>query len=239
MKKAIFIACIAATICSFQACINLGKEKTYNGVELYHTPDVSDSIADSLGNYLVNSQFADGNAKTAQLTYNNGVYHFRYAVKSGADKADSIQKPVQYFASVLSSAVFSNRPVTVELCDDHMKTLKSFASKELGKKMVVNGVELYHTSAVTDAQTDSLANFLVKNQFATGKSITVQINKTANVYQFRIVVRPGVADDTAYVNNAKAFAASISTDVFGHAPVEIDLCDKYLNTILVVPMQKP
>jgi hypothetical protein len=217
-------------------CKNLGKEKIFNGVELYHTESVSDTLANKLGGYLVSSQFADGKAKTVQLTKTGDTYHFRFVVQDGADKDSGLAKSTKYFASLLSADVFDSAPVQVEMCDNLMNTLKTFASVELGKKKIVDGVELYHTAAVTDVQVDSLGSFLVKTGFADGKAKTAQITKSGNNYRFRLVVKAGTEKDPAYIANAKKYAGDMSNNVFGGAPLEIDLCDDYLNTVVVVPM---
>jgi hypothetical protein len=221
---------------AFWGCKNLGKEKIFNGVQLYHAEGVSDTLANSLGNYLISSQFADGRAKTVQITKTGDTYHFRFVVKDGAEKDSSISQSTKYFASLLSADVFNGAPVRVEMCDNLMNTLKSFTSVELGKKKIVDGLELYHTAAVTDAQADSLGSYLVATHFADGKSKTAQIAKSGATYQFRFVINPGVEKDPEYIKNSKVYGADISTGVFGGAPVELHLCDKYLNTLLAVPM---
>src|ERR1700743_872191 len=100
------------------ACNNLGDEKTYNGVELYHTKSVTDAEADKLGNYLVSEHFADGKAKTVQLNKSGDVYQFNFVVMEGADKDTAIIKNTKFFASMLSSQVFNGAKVEVHMCDE-------------------------------------------------------------------------------------------------------------------------
>jgi hypothetical protein len=236
MKHIRLIIAALLLMFAFYGCKNLGKEKVFDGVQLYHTGGVSDTLANTLGNYLISSQFADGRAKTVQVTKTGDTYHFRFVVKDNAEKDSSITQSTRYFASLLSADVFNGAPVRVEMCDDLMNTIKTFASVELGKKKIVDSVELYHTAAITDAQADSLGSYLVATHFANGKAKTAQIAKSGGTYQFRFVVNPGVEKDPDYIKNSKVYGADISAGVFGGAPVELDLCDKYLNTILAVPM---
>src|ERR1700742_3107831 len=174
------------------ACNNLGDKKIYNGVELYHSKNVTDAEADKLGNYLVTSQFADGKAKTVQLTKSGDIYQFNFVVKNGADKDTAIIKNTKLFASILSAQVFNGAKVEIHMCDEYMKSLKVFASDDLGKEKNFNGVELFYTKDITDAQVDSLGNYLVSAKFANGKEKTVQITKKGNTYQFRFVVKQGI-----------------------------------------------
>ena len=237
MKKTTLIIPFLMLSLFFSGCSNYGKEKTFNGVDLYHTENVTDQEADSLGSFLVSSKFADGNEKTVQLTKSGGTYNFRFVVKKGAESDESITKSFKYFASIISQKVFNGAPVTIVACDDHLNSLKSFPSDELGKDKTYNGVQLYHTKNIPDALADSLGKFLIASKFAEGKPMTAQIKKPGNTYQFKFVIKSGYEKDTSYLKNSKLFASELSTGVFGGAPVEVRLCDDYMNTLAVVPME--
>jgi hypothetical protein len=221
------------------ACNNLGDEKTYNGVELYHTKSVTDAEASKLGNYLVTSQFADGKDKTVQLTKSGDVYQFNFVVKNGVEKDTSIVKNTKLFASILSAQVFNGAKVEVHMCDEYMKSLKVFVSDDLGKEKNFDGTELFYTKDITEAEVDSLGSYLVREKFANGKEKTAQITKKQNTYQFRFVVKNGVDKDPDFLKNAKVFASDLSANVFAHSPVEVDLCDAYLSTLAAVQMDDP
>ncbi len=236
MKRITFLLPAFLLFFMLSACNNLGDEKTYNGVELYHTKSVTDAEAGKLGDYLVSSQFADGKTKTVQLTKSGNIYQFNFVVKDGADKDTSIAKSTKLFASMLSAQVFNGAKVEIHMCDEYMKSLKVFASDDLGKEKDFNGVQLFYTKDITVAQVDSLGNYLVSAKFANGKGKTVQITKKENTYQFRFVVKQGIDKDPDYLKNAKIFASDLSAHVFGNSPVEVDLCDAYLTTLAVVPM---
>ena len=236
MKKVIPVLSAFLLFFMLSACNNLGDEKTYNGVELYHTKSVTDAEASKLGDYLVSEHFADGKAKTVQLTKSGDIYQFNFVVKDGADKDTAIIKNTKLFSSMLSAQVFNGAKVEIHMCDEYMKSLKVFASDDLGKEKDFNGVQLFYTKDITIAQVDSLGNYLVSAKFANGKGKTVQITKKENTYQFRFVVKQGIDKDPDYLKNAKTFASDLSAHVFGNAPVEVDLCDAYLTTLEVVPM---
>ena len=106
-------------------CSNYGKQKVYDGVQLFHTDKVTDAEADSLGNYLVKEKFADGQEKTVQLTKSGDSIQFRMVVKAGIDKDQSQTKIFKFFATMLSAQVFNGEPLQLQLCDDHLNTLKT------------------------------------------------------------------------------------------------------------------
>ena len=236
MKKTILIISCVAIIVSFAGCSNYGKEKDFDGVELYHTQNVTDGEADKLGDFLVSSKFADGHEKTVQLTKTGSTYNFRFVVKKESANDPNVTKSFKYFASILSAKVFNGAQVNLDVCDDQLKTLSTFASEELGTLKTFDGIQLYHTKSIPDALADSLGNYLISSKFADGNEKTVQINKPAGIYQFKFIIKSGFEKDNAYLKNTKIFASELSGDVFKRAPVEVRLCDEFFNTLVVVPM---
>lgn len=105
-----------------------------------------------------------------------------------------------------------------------------------GNEKNFNGVQLFYTSTITEAEANSLGSYLMEIEFADGSEKTVQINKSNNTYEFRLVVKKGIEQDQEYIDMFKVFAADLSTDVFNGEQVDVHLCDEYLNTLRVTPM---
>lgn len=105
-----------------------------------------------------------------------------------------------------------------------------------GKEQTYNGVQLFHTTSVSDSEADKLGNYLIQSEFADGEYKTVQLNKTGGTYEFRMVVKKGVEQDQEYCNIAKAYAAEMSSTIFNGSQVDIHFCDESLNTLRVIPM---
>jgi hypothetical protein len=105
-----------------------------------------------------------------------------------------------------------------------------------GEEKTFNGVQLFYTSVITEAEADRLGAFLIDSEFANGEDKTVQITKSGNTYAFRMVVKKGVENDHEYAQIFKQVAAEISKNVFNNAPVDLHACDKYLNTLRVYIM---
>jgi len=105
-----------------------------------------------------------------------------------------------------------------------------------GKEKTFNGVQLFYTSVITEAEADRLGAFLIDSEYADGEFKTVQITKTGNTYEFRMVVKKGIENDQEYTQIFKQFAADISKNVFDSAQVDLHACDKYLNTLQVYIM---
>ncbi len=103
---------------------DMGKKKMFDGVELFYTNNIKSAEADSFGNYLIKSEFADGSDKVAQLTKNGGIYRFSFIVKNGAEQDTVSLKTSRLYAGEISKTVFSGSPVEIQLHDPYWTPLK-------------------------------------------------------------------------------------------------------------------
>ena len=125
MKKLITIlAVILFSSVILMSCTDHGKEKHFNGVQLFYTSSISESEANALGNYLIKGGFADGAEKTVQLNKSGNTYEFRMVVKTGIEKAQQNLDMGKLFAAEISTSVFNGKPVDVHFCDENLKTLR-------------------------------------------------------------------------------------------------------------------
>ena len=108
---------------------SLGQKKIFNGTYLYHTPQVSEKLAETLGHYLNTSGFTDGNRKDVQIDYKDQTYLFRMVFNTKVPFNEDLKKQFIGFASRLSSSIFMNKPVDVHLTDIFFKTLHVIPSK--------------------------------------------------------------------------------------------------------------
>jgi len=238
MKQYAFILALTLLFPLLQGCNNWGKEKDYNGVELYHTSSVTDAEADKLGNYLVTQKFADGTKKTVQITKSGNTYQFRFVLKDNVALAPALESTMSSLAGSLSGDVFNGAPVEIQACDEHLETKKTYQASTATSEKNFNGVQLLHTRDITDAEVDALGNYLVREKFATGDTKTVQLAKSGSTYQFRFVVKPGLDKDTTFVRHCSEFASQLSRDLYSGNPVEVQLCDNRMNTLATAQMSK-
>ena len=103
-----------------------------------------------------------------------------------------------------------------------------------GTRLEFNKGELFYTKSVSKAEAEKLGQYLVRQKFFDGQRKSVQLNKSGDTYEFRMVVKP------EFVNNADALrmygimASEVSLDVFDKAPVVIHVCDERLKTLKTV-----
>lgn len=117
---------LLAALFLLAGCTNYGTEKTFNGVQLYYTSDVTEAQADALGDYLIKSEFANGEAKTIQLARQGNTYEFRMVVKKGIENDAEYAEAFKIFAKDISDNVFNGSQVDLHACDENLETLRVF-----------------------------------------------------------------------------------------------------------------
>jgi hypothetical protein len=108
--------------------------------------------------------------------------------------------------------------------------------RNFGTEKKFNGTQMFYTSTVTENEVDILGAYLINSGFADGEQKTVQLNKSGNTYEFRMVVKKGIEQDQEYRTLGKAMASEISLAVFNGSNVDLHLCDENLKTLIVLPM---
>jgi len=112
-------------ICLMQtACNNYGsKYEAGKHIEVYYTDSVDQATAKRTGDFL-SRNISTETKKSFQLTRSGEIFTFRMVVDRKKIKELNDQA-LQAFALLLSDSVFNHKPVNVDLCDDHFKTIRS------------------------------------------------------------------------------------------------------------------
>ena len=108
-------------------------------------------------------------------------------------------------------------------------------NKSLGTKLDSNGCELYYTDGVSPKAAREALKFLVDDGFCDGTRKTTQLaTAEGGEYRFRIVWKEEALDDETYLAAAELFGANLSSRILEGAPVAVDLCDTYLQTLKTI-----
>jgi len=110
----------------------------------------------------------------------------------------------------------------------------SGCGQKYGKLLEFNGGQLYYTSSVTVDEANKLGQYLISGEFFDGNEITVQLNKTGNTYEFRMVIKKGIENDQQVIQLFKQMANELSVNVFEGSQVDMHLCDDHLKTLRVI-----
>ena len=103
-----------------------GSKLSFEGTDVYYTEEVTEEEAQRLGEYLVQTGFADGREKSVQLTKRDSVYLFRMVVMEGATKDSTNDLTFEAMAVTLSYNAFNKAPVQLEACDNRFNTLRVY-----------------------------------------------------------------------------------------------------------------
>ena len=103
-----------------------------------------------------------------------------------------------------------------------------------GNKLTFNGGDLYYASSVKETEAKKLGEYLTQGGFFDGSPKSVQIQKSGDIWEFRMVIKQGYEKNEEFAENMKEVAAELSKNVFGGALVDIHLCDPYFKTLRVV-----
>ncbi|REK24332.1 MAG: hypothetical protein DWQ41_15015 [Planctomycetota bacterium] len=99
--------------------------------ELYYTDNVEEAEAVKLGDYLETEvEYFSGDPRTVQLDRTGGSLVVRFCVQDGAWDDSQATRGFTAMEALLSTFVFEDENVVVELCDDVMET-----------RYVIEGVE--------------------------------------------------------------------------------------------------
>ena len=218
-----------------------GTEKSFDGVQLWYTSIITEKEADAMGSYLIESAFADGSEKIVQLNKSGNTYEFKMVVKTGIEQDQEYTELGKLFATEISNFVFNGEPVDVHFCDENLKTLRVLPMSnqiddDYGTEKSFDGVQLWYTSIITEKEADAMGNYLIESGFSDGMEKTVQLNKSGNTYEFRMVVKTGIEQDQEYAELGKLLATEISTFVFNREPVDVHFCDENFKTLRVLLM---
>ncbi|MBF8984015.1 hypothetical protein IZY60_10735 [Lutibacter sp. B2] len=115
--------------------------------------------------------------------------------------------------------------------------LSGCSGEDYGTKLTFGeNNELYYTENVTVEEAQALGDYLVKEGFFTndGNESSIQLNKTADIYEYRMVVNEGFEQDQDMIDAMKLVAHEISEKVFNGASLNVHLCDDTLKTLTVV-----
>jgi hypothetical protein len=159
VSREIIIGAILLGLLFVSSCSNYGKEKRFNGTQIFYTSAVSENDVDKLITYLVNSEFIDGGEKTVQLNKSGNTYEFRMVVKKGIEQDQEYKDLGKIMGAEISQNVFEGQNVDVHFCDDKLKTLVvlPMSSSKFFTNMVLVGTTW---SINIDDENESLGIFI-------------------------------------------------------------------------------
>ena len=104
-----------------------------------------------------------------------------------------------------------------------------------GKKLKYGTSEVYYTTNVTEDLAKKLGDYLEKAEFfQAGRRISVQLDKAADTFLFRMVVKKEFVNNPSYIESGKITITELSQNVFDSKPVLVHFCDDHLKTVRII-----
>lgn len=218
----------------FISCSNYGEKVTFNGTDVHYKEGVSKAEAEKLGQYLVDSEFADGKKKSVQLVRDKETNNltFRMVVADGTIENTKSDYIFNTFVGNLSET-FDYQPVDMHLCNNRFETLKVHSFNKAPKSIQVNATQIIYTDKVTLDEVNKLKDYLVDADFADDSPKTIEFDKKDGKFLFRMVVKEGFEKQDSNARILKIFGDNISKEAFGGAPLEVHMCNDTLETLRI------
>ncbi len=241
MKKLVFSLFLASSLMS---CTNYGKKVTSGNVEVYYKDGISEKEAKQTADLLYDGLKASGgdltDKKSGQLTLGmKDTIIYRMVVNK--EKLKLVKDVVfNRMGNALSSMVFQDMPVNVELTDDKFETFKTIyfekmaSNPDLGEKSTSGNVEVYAKGGVTLPFCEMLAEFLDKEIGEPDHIVSFSFSKNADgIYVVQMVSDRDKADNLTE-HDLKMMATRISVNVLEGAPLNFELADKEFNSFKTI-----
>jgi hypothetical protein len=216
------------------SCNNFGKKIVVDGTEVFYKDGATKSQAEQLATYLKKEGFSDGTKKSVQLSIDEKTSHFIFKMIVSEDVATSGKKDFVFKSFSRNLSKEFGKPFLFQLCDNQFKMMREFKPSDIPKSIYANKTQIFYTDPMTETAVNKLADFLISSGFSDNNAKSVEIIKNEDSYTFKMVIRQGLEKNAKNVAVLRRFADEISTNVFDNKPLELHLCDSYLNTLKTV-----
>ncbi len=211
-----------------------GRRVEFANGDVYYTENVQEEEARKLGEFFEQKKYFNEKRERVEVDRSGEIYKVRMPVSDDQQNSAAYLAGVKTMSLELSKNAFNDARVEIDLTDEKFNSLKVVPPTNYGTRLGFNGADLYYTPAVSAVEAKRLGTFLVKDKYFDGRPATVQLARSGQRYAFRVMVKPGLYKDTAFLQRCRLFGARLSRNVFGNAPVDMHLCNALFKTVTVV-----
>lgn len=212
------------------ACSNYGDKVVINNVDIYYKDGVSKELAEKLGRFLEENDFNEnGTEKSVQLSKvkDKDEYIFKMVIKD-----DAVGNPEYEYAFETMSRVLEpvlGKPVTVQVCDEYFKPLKTFEASKSTKALSQGGVELVFTRNIQANEAQAVLNYWSEIASEDAEN-TIMLDKQDGKYIFKMVILEEYYKDTS-LDYAFLELKNAVKEVLKTSDLDLILCDDDMITV--------
>jgi len=231
---AIFIALLAVS--GLVACKTHGKKLTFKKGEVFYKKPVTKAEATKLGNFLVGLTYLNDRHRTSvQLLKVDGTYQIRFVVKGAVPDDPKVLLGFKSIGPQASGELFGGASVEIHLCNKKLKTLKSLGTfVSYGKKVALDGSEVYYRPPVKKAEAEKLAQVLKKVGYLRKQPKSVQLLRKGAIVQVRFMVDTEAAKKPHIKAAFREIGGKVKRAMVGDGKFVVHLCDIAMNTVAVI-----
>ena len=111
--------------------------------------------------------------------------------------------------------------------------------RRYGEEVTYNNLQIFYKDGASREEASRLGDYLIRAGFSNEKEheVTIQLTRTSDRYQFRMVGKKGAIDDPDNVKLFHKLATELSREVFDNTVVEVHICDDRLKTLQIYQME--
>ena len=209
------------------------NEISFGETTLYFTKNVPREEAKSLGDYLYEIGYLGTTSSAdARLDKSKEKYILNLNVMRELESNEDVILDVGILSNRISQKVLKGATLEIILSDDNLTPYRTVIPPNLGKLIESNNNELFYTQTISDEESQKFVDYLKSNGIWTTATANLdQLDKETEQYIYRTNNKIFEADQS----NAKMFSALASTKIFDGYDVTIEITDKQLRPIIIVP----
>lgn len=213
---------------------DFGNLKTFNSGEVYYEAAVKEEYVDKLGNYLVKTEFFDGNPRSVQVLDDGLVFIIKMIVSDSLLTAKNYLRQVSYFTYELSQNVFDGKPVDIHLSNNFFLTKRAIKYQRLGERLVDDNDIMYYLPTISKETAEKFMVYLKKSGFLNNDGKVIMIKTHEGVFNFLYPVEAGYENNPEYLEIVSEFATQISSEFLDGERIIIYLTDLYFDELRAI-----
>lgn len=201
--------------------------RTFNGAEVHFTHPVAVSLADKLGQVLVDAGVFSGDAKKLLITRKDHVYQVYLAVQDQHANHPDWVDVFSSFLFILQDDVFGSDNVELFLSDNKFEPIRQVEG--WGHYLKRHDSYLFYQKDVMRIKAEALVNFFQKTEFFNEQHPVFIKLSYHNGWELKMHADPETAQEESVISALQAFTRLVSTEVFNLEPVRLFYTDESFN----------
>jgi hypothetical protein len=209
--------------------------KVSNGtIDVHYVDGASKDEAIKLATYLQQAWGDSPTRRTVQVRKTPDGYAVRMVIKKEFQDDDATAKKLAFEGARISREALGSAPVTVEMCDDELTTLKAIPPRPDSRYSHVDRVvEVFYAKEADKDDAERLAKHLSKIM-QNNTLVSFKLTRRGEVAEVHMVTNPEALKNPEILAALRNDRKAISDNVFAGQPVELLLCNDLFDVVRTI-----